>query len=96
MVNRNQKTKYYFDSELLNALNLPNDKYYLDYIINKVIYNCNQNNNIINTIINNSKYNNEIDCKRLKQNIMTFITKFNHEKIPNYLDKGYHVKCLTI
>ena len=53
-----KKIKYYFDTELLLSLNLPVKKYSLEYILNKVTYNSNNNiscNNILNIIINKSK-----------------------------------------
>ena len=93
------KIKYYFDTDLLLSLNLPIKKYSLQYILNKVIYNNKNNiscNNILNTIINKSKKNNELDFHLLNINIRDLIKNNIHEKIPNYLDKGYQIKSIII
>ena len=95
---RKLKLKYYFDNDLLFSLNLPIKKYSLEYILNKIIYDYNNiaSNNILNTIINNSKMNDELDFHKLKKNICGFIRDNIHEKIPNYLDKGYQIKSIVI
>jgi len=93
------KIKYYFDTELLSSLNLPVKKYSLEYILNKITSNGNNNiscNNILNTIINKSKINNELDFHLLNLNIRGFIRNNIHEKMPNYLDKGYQIKSIVI
>jgi len=98
---RKLKLKYYFDSGLLNSLNLPIKQYSLEYILNKIIYDCNimsnnMNNNILNAIINNSKINDKLDFHLLKRNISSFIRNNMHERIPNYLDIGYRVASIVI
>jgi len=97
MIYKKLKLKYYFDSELLNSLNLTTKKYSLQYILNKIIYNSNNmNNNILNTIINNSKIDDKIDFHKLKKNISGFITNNMHDTMPNYLDIGYRVASIVI
>ena len=99
MIYKKLNSNYYFNSKLLTSLNLPIQKYSLKYILNKVIYyneNNLKNNNFLNSLISQSLTDNKIDYFKLKFNIVNLITNNFHEKVPDYLDKGFSIKSIVI